>query len=101
MAEQKDKCPEPRCEGKGGWTAHSHSKWVTCPTCNGTGEKKLDSPCPRCKGSGLIEVGILRDGVFRGNNIECPDCKGTGRLDRPFNQAQGQPDREGDNGSDN
>ena len=46
-------------------------------------QKRLDRPCPRCKGSGSIEVGVLRGGVFRGNNIDCPDCKGKGRLDRP------------------
>ncbi|KKM75276.1 hypothetical protein LCGC14_1391840 [marine sediment metagenome] len=36
-------------------------------------------PCTRCKGSGLIETGILRGGVFRGKDIDCPDCKGAGK----------------------
>ncbi len=37
-------CPEPRCKGKGGWMASSHSKWVTCPTCQGTGEVQKARP---------------------------------------------------------
>lgn len=37
-------------------------------------------PCPQCEGSGLIEVGILRGGVFMGGNIDCLQCKGTGKV---------------------
>lgn len=37
-------------------------------------------PCSRCKGNGSIEVGILRGGVFKGNDIDCPDCKGSGKA---------------------
>ncbi len=46
-------------------------------------QKRLDRPCPRCKGSGLIEVGELKGGVYKGKDIDCPDCKGTGGLDSP------------------
>ena len=45
MSEQKDKCPA--CKGTGCYMGIDYigkADVVTCPTCNGTGEKKLDRP---------------------------------------------------------
>ena len=41
---------------------------------------KVELPCSRCNGSGSIETGVLRSGVFKGNDVDCPDCRGTGKA---------------------
>ena len=42
MTEQNDKCPD--CRGRGIRFSIAERFEFPCPTCNGTGEKKLDSP---------------------------------------------------------
>ncbi|HET9480165.1 MAG TPA: J domain-containing protein [Candidatus Polarisedimenticolia bacterium] len=49
---------------------------VACDTCGGRGRRRASppGPCPRCHGSGRVQVGT---GTFR-MATACPDCGGTG-----------------------
>lgn len=65
------------CETCGGNGAKPGSKPVTCPTCNGMGQVRMQQgffsiqqTCPRCQGRGAI----IPD--------PCTSCQGTGRVER-------------------
>lgn len=57
-------------------------RWVTCPTCGGTGAKPGTSPetCSRCHGSGRI-ISMQQTPLGRmQTQTTCPDCGGTGKI---------------------
>ena len=58
MAEQKDKCPE--CENGRIKADYGDDVWLDCPTCHGTGEKKLDKPdMGRIAKSNAVGMGLI------------------------------------------
>ncbi|MCK4511290.1 hypothetical protein KAW64_06095 [bacterium] len=47
----------------------------------GRGEKvRLTKECPRCEGSGKLQVWDYKTPDGAGRVEVCPDCKGTGRI---------------------
>jgi molecular chaperone DnaJ len=66
------------CDTCGGSGARPGTKPVTCPTCNGVGQVRMQQgffsiqqTCPRCQGRGTI----IPD--------PCSSCQGTGRVEKP------------------
>lgn len=60
----------------------SFTRTESCPICNGTGAKDMNSikTCPKCKGTGSIRQ--VQRTIFGQTVVEtvCPDCGGTGKI---------------------
>lgn len=69
----------PRCEGTGNCSDCGGQGWVTCLSCNGTGERQSsrgDSyPCKSCKGQGKVDC-----------TVKCSSCEGSGQITQELQQ---------------
>ncbi|MEM6998662.1 MAG: molecular chaperone DnaJ [Pseudomonadota bacterium] len=64
-------------------------KMIQCTTCDGSGAKKGSSPvtCPTCAGHGQVR---MQQGFFSVQQT-CPQCRGTGKIiNNPCSQCSGQ-----------